>query len=71
MGVRLPKILFDDKQFFAGACVDIRKRGKDEIVLKLKKNAKPSLKEIMRTLKPSDFAPLENWGPDVGAEIID
>lgn len=68
LGIRLPKAIFQDSKFYEGAELSIEEKG-SEIILKVVKRKYPTLKEIMKTIKPGDFQKYD-WGPPVGKEII-
>ena len=70
LAIRLPKALFQSGKFAAGSEVTLEEKGA-EIILKVVKRKYPTLKEIMKTIKPGDLQPEIDWGPDVGLEIID
>jgi antitoxin MazE len=66
--IRLPRALFQSGKFTLGSEVTLEEKGA-EIVLKVVKRKYPSLKEIMKTIKPGDLQAYD-WGPPVGKEII-
>ena len=68
LGIRLPKAIFQGGKFSEGAELSIEENG-SEIILKVVKRKYPTLKEIMKTIKPGDFQKYD-WGPPVGKEII-
>ena len=72
LGIRLPKALIESTSVSEGAEVTFSQKG-SEIILKVKvvEKKKPTLKEIMKGMKKSDFHPFIDWGPDVGKEIIE
>lgn len=70
LAIRLPKALFQSGKFAEGSEVVLEEKG-SEVVLKVVKKNYPSLKEIMKTIKPGDLQPLIDFGPPVGREIID
>lgn len=69
LAIRLPKALFQSGKFAEGSEVTLEEKG-SEVVLKVVKRKYPTLKEIMKTIKPGDLQAYD-WGPDVGLEIID
>jgi antitoxin MazE len=70
LGIRLPKALIESTPFSLGSEVIIEKK-KSEIVLRLIKHKKPTLKELLKGMTKANFHPLVDWGQPVGREIID
>jgi len=70
LGIRLPKAMFESGQFTEGSIVALKQKG-PEIILKVVKQKKLSLKEIMKNIRPEQFHSLIDFGPDVGKEIIE
>ena len=68
LAIRLPKAIFQSGKFAEGAEVTLEEKG-SEVILKVVKRKYPTLKEIMRTIKPGDLLDYD-WGPPVGKEII-
>ena len=70
LAIRLPKALFQTGKFSLGSEVTLEEKG-SEIILKVAKRKYPTLKEIMKGIRPNQWEPELDWGPDVGKEIID
>jgi antitoxin MazE len=70
LGIRLPKALIESTAFSLGTEVEVEKKG-SEIILKVIKDKKPTLKEMLKGMTKANFEPLVDWGPPVGREIID
>jgi antitoxin MazE len=70
LGIRLPKVLIESTPFSLGSEVEVEKKG-SEIILKVIKDKKPTLKEMLKGMTKANFEPLVDWGPPVGREIID
>jgi antitoxin MazE len=70
LGIRLPKALIESTAFSLGSEVEVEKKG-SEIILKVIKDKKPTLKEMLKGMTKANFEPLVDWGPPVGREIID
>jgi antitoxin MazE len=70
LGIRLPKVLIESTAFSLGSEVEVEKKG-SEIILKVIKDKKLTLKEMLKGMTRANFEPLVDWGPPVGREIID
>ena len=69
LGIRLPKALFESGQFSEGSLLELYQKNQ-EIILKVAKPKKLSLKDAMKNISKSQFQPLINFGKDIGGEII-
>lgn len=70
LAIRLPKALFQSGKFREGTTVAFEERGQD-IIIRTASKKLPTLKEVLKGMKPSDFQPLVDFGPPVGREIIE
>jgi len=70
LGIRLPKALFESGKISEGSIIEFNQKN-DEIILRVVKNKKPTLKEVMKNIDASKFHPFIDFGPDVGKEIIE
>lgn len=73
-GIRLPKKVLQAVRWHPGQTVSIKAHG-DSITLTpltATKRQLPDLRKLLRAATPDQFTQGElDWGPDVGAEIID
>lgn len=70
LAVRIPAALAGQLKIAAGTQVEITTQNGSLLVTPCKR-PKYSLKEMLKTCKPSQLHPAVDWGPDVGREIID
>lgn len=70
LAIRLPRAIFQSGKFAEGSEVILEEKGSG-VILKVVKRKYPPLAEIMKNIKPDQWEPELDWGPDVGKEIID
>jgi antitoxin MazE len=74
LGLRLPKVVAEAAGFSAGAEVDIQVEGKGLRLTRPVSSKHYRLEDLIREmdrLGPANRPELIDWGPDVGAEVID
>lgn len=74
LAVRLPKALAEDLRLKEGQAVDVEIDDGSVRLTPVERRKYPTLAEMveeMKRLGPENEPPTVDWGPDVGAEIID
>jgi antitoxin MazE len=70
-GVRLPKKVVEAAKLKPDQPLEISLRGRSIVLTPVQEEDNFTLKDMLKGVTPENMHPLVNWGPDVGAEIIE
>ncbi|MBI2589129.1 AbrB/MazE/SpoVT family DNA-binding domain-containing protein [Candidatus Saccharibacteria bacterium] len=70
-GVRLPKKVVEAARLKPNQTLDISLKGRSIILTPVDEDNSFTLEAMLKGVTPESIHPLVDWGPDVGAEIID
>ena len=70
-GVRLPKKVVDAARLKPNQTLSISLKGRSIVLTPVDEDDSFTLEAMLKGVRPENLHPLVDWGPDVGAEIID
>lgn len=70
-GVRLPKEVVEAARLKIDQPLEVTMRGRSIVLTPAKQDEDFTLETMLKDVKPLNSHPEIDWGPDVGAEIID
>jgi antitoxin MazE len=70
LAIRIPAELADKLEITSGTAVEITARN-GSIIITPRKRPKYTLRQLLKGCKPGRFHGEQDWGPDVGGEVID
>jgi antitoxin MazE len=71
LGVRLPRAAVEATGFAEGAQLELEIDGRELRLKPVRPVKRYRLEDLVAEMKPENEPELVDWGPDVGAEIID
>ena len=70
-GVRIPKKVVDAAKLKINQPLEVSLRGKSIVLTPVDQDKEFTLEKMLEGVTPENIHPMVDWGPDVGAEIID
>ena len=71
LAVRIPQTLADEMGIGADSVIDLRVEGGRLVARSADSPLVPTLDELLDRVTPENSHPEVDWGPDVGAEIVE
>lgn len=70
-GVRIPKKVVEAAKLRINQPLEVSLKGKSIVLTPVDKDKNFTLESMLEGVTPENIHPAVDWGPDVGAEIID
>jgi len=70
-GVRIPKKVVDAAKLKLNQPLEVSLKGKSIVLTPVDKDKDFTLEKMLEGVTPENIHPAVDWGPDVGAEIIE
>lgn len=70
-GVRIPKKVIDAAKLKVNQPLEVSLKGKSIVLTPVDLDKDFTLEKMLAGVTPENIHPLSDWGPDVGAEVVD
>lgn len=70
-GVRIPKKVVEAAKIKINQPLEVSLKGKSIVLTPVDKDEEFTLEKMLEGVTPENIQPAVDWGPDVGAEVID